>query len=228
MNEQGTLQPVTMGDGAVVDVYQVPARGTRRGAIVLIQEIFGLTAHVREQCDQLAEQGFEVWAPAIFDRQAPGLQLSYAPQDIETAMTLVRAHPFAVAVADAQRCIELLSVSGPVFITGYCYGGSVSWAVACRTAGLSGASCYYGSAMPGLAEEVPRCPVIAHFGEFDSDIPLPGVKHLAALRPEATIHIYPARHGFASDRREDYHAQSAALARTRTLALFNLASEGRA
>ncbi|WP_052130881.1 dienelactone hydrolase family protein [Erwinia typographi] len=214
------MKKLSMSDGKNIDVWVTPAKGKRLGAVVLIQEIFGLTEHIREQCQRWANEGFEVWAPAIFDRQAPGLNLSYSQKDIETAITLVKAHNFELAVSDAMTCIQLLAVEGLVFITGYCYGGSVSWACAARSEELSGAACYYGSKISSLKDEKPRCPTIVHFGEFDPEIPLESVRELQVQRPEVDIYLYPAGHGFQSDRRDDYHKESAELAWERTKKLF--------
>ncbi|HJV86206.1 MAG TPA: dienelactone hydrolase family protein [Noviherbaspirillum sp.] len=221
MPDAGKMISMTMSDGAAVGVYHVEARGPRRGGLVLIQEIFGVTEHIREQCDAYAAEGYEVLAPALFDREAPGLQASYSPEDRQMAIRIMRElHPFDLSVADTQTCIDQLKGKGPIFIIGYCYGGSVTWAAACRCNGLSAASAYYGSMIPRLSSETPRCPVILHFGRHDQSIPLEGIDQVKALHPEVEVHVYDAGHGFNSDRRSDYHEESARLARQCTLALF--------
>ncbi|HEY0844324.1 MAG TPA: dienelactone hydrolase family protein [Noviherbaspirillum sp.] len=221
MTSQGKTMPMTMSDGATIDVYHVGPTGQRRGGLVLIQEIFGVTEHIREQADSYAADGYEVLAPALFDREAPGLQASYSQDDIQKALKVAReAHPFELSIADVQACIDALKEKGPVFITGYCYGGSVSWAAACRCQGLAAASGYYGSLIPALAGETPRCPVILHFGRQDKGIPLEGVESVRRQHPGVGIFLYDAGHGFNSDRRADYHEESARLARQRTLELF--------
>ncbi|MEO6409746.1 MAG: dienelactone hydrolase family protein [Burkholderiaceae bacterium] len=222
MTTRGDLIPMPMSDGASIGVYCVPPAGERRGGLVLIQEIFGVTEHIREQADAWADAGYEVWAPALYDRVAPGLQASYSPQDIEMAKRIAtHEHPFATSVADTQTCIDGLAArGGPVFITGYCYGGSIAWAAACRCDGLAAASGYYGGRVPELAGETPCCPTILHFGRLDKNIPLEGVEKVRTAHPEVKVYLYDAGHGFNSDRRADYHAPSAQLARERTLELF--------
>jgi len=221
MPSNGRMITMTMSDGASIGVYHVEPQGERRGGLVLVQEIFGVTDHIKEQCDSYAAEGYEVLAPALFDREAPGLQASYSPEDIQKAIRIARQqHPFDRSIADVQACIDRLKSAGPVFITGYCYGGSVSWAAACRCEGLAAASGFYGSLIPQLAEETPRCPTILHFGRHDQSIPMEGVEKVRALHPEVEVYVYDAGHGFNSDRRSDYHAESARLARERTLALF--------
>lgn len=223
----GKLIAMTMRDGADIGVYHVEPAGVRRGGLVLIQEIFGVTDHIKEQCDRFAAEGYEVLAPALFDREVPNFQASYSPEDIQRSVRIAREqHPFEQSIADTQVCIDALKDKGPVFITGYCYGGSVSWVAACRCDGLAAASCYYGSLIPKFAEETPKCPTIAHFGRHDKGIPMDGVEKVQRLHPGLDIYVYDVGHGFNSDRRTDYDAESAQLAWERTLALFRASAGG--
>lgn len=219
----GQMIRMTMSDGAEIGVYHAQAEGERRGGLVLIQEIFGVTEHIRELCDEYAADGYEVLAPSLYDREHPDFQADYTGPDFERAVELARKlHPFDLSLKDAQTCIDALKAKGPVFITGYCYGGSVAWAMAGQNDDLAGASCYYGSLVPTMfIDQAPKCATIAHFGRFDTGIPMDGVEALIAkAHPTAEIFVYEAGHGFNSDRRKDYHEPSADLARERTLALF--------
>jgi len=218
----GTMEQMTMSDGAVIAVYHVQPEGARRGGLVLVQEIFGVTDHIRELADEYAGDGYEVLAPALFDREHPGFEADYSGPDFERAIQLARQlHPFDQSLADVQTCIDDLKVRGTVFVTGYCYGGSVAWIAATRLSGVAAASAYYGSLIPGVADEQPKAPVIAHFGRYDQGIPMEGVeKVIAKAWPLAEVFVYEAGHGFNSDRRKDYHEPSADLAKERTLALF--------
>ena len=214
---------MTMSDGAEIAVYHAEPKGERRGGLVLVQEIFGVTDHIRELCDEYAADGYEVLAPALYDREHPGFEADYTGPDFERAVELARTlHPFALSLKDTQTCIDALKAKGPVFITGYCYGGSVSWAMAGQSDDLAAASCYYGSLIPTLfIDRTPKCATITHFGRFDGGIPIEGVEALIAkAHPTAEVFVYEAGHGFNSDRRKDYHEPSADLARERTLALF--------
>jgi carboxymethylenebutenolidase len=223
MEFMGQIIRMTMSDGAEIGVYHADAKGERRGGLVLVQEIFGVTDHIRELCDEYAEDGYEVLSPALYDREHPGFEADYTGPDFERAVELARnLHPFELSLKDAQTCIDTLKEKGPVFITGYCYGGSVAWAMAGQSNDLAASSAYYGSLVPTLfADQAPKCATIAHFGRFDTGIPMEGVEALIAKRhPTAEIFVYEAGHGFNSDRRKDYHEPSADLARERTLALF--------
>lgn len=224
----GEMVRMTMSDGADIAVYHALAEGERRGGVVLVQEIFGVTEHIREMADDFASEGYEVLSPALFDREHPGFEASYTGPDFARAVELARQlHPFELSLKDTQTCIDALKADGPVFVIGYCYGGSIAWAAATKLDGVTAASAYYGSMVPQFAEQAaPRVPVIAHFGRFDGGIPMEGVEKVIAKDfPLAEVFIYEAGHGFNSDRRKDYHEPSADLARERTLALFR-ANEG--
>lgn len=218
---RGEIRPMAMSDGAEIDIYCVAAEGDRRGTIVLLQEIFGLTEHIREQCDGFAAEGFDVVAPALFDREAPGLQVSYSSEDVARCVAIAREqHDFALTIADVGSVVASLQGTGPVFVLGYCYGGSATWAAACRLDGITAAASYYGSHVIRMVDETPRAPVIFHFGDQDASIPLGDVTTLRERHPYLPVHLYHARHGFNSDRREDFDAESAATARARSLAFF--------
>jgi carboxymethylenebutenolidase len=216
------MERMTMADGAEVGVYRAEPVGERRGGLVLVQEIFGVTEHIRGLCDDYAADGYEVLSPALFDREHPRFESDYTGPDFQRAVQLARElHPFDQSLSDVQTCIDALKDRGPVFVVGYCYGGSVAWFAATRMTGIAAAAGYYGSLIPGAADEEPKVPVILHFGRFDSGIPMEGVERVAAKAwPNAEVHVYDAGHGFNSDRRKDYHEASAELARARTLALF--------
>lgn len=214
---------MTMADGAQIAVYRAAPDGERRGGLVLVQEIFGLTDHIREMADQFAAEGYEVLAPALFDREHPGFECDYSGPQFDRAVELARQiHPFEQSLSDCQTCVDALKQAGPVFIAGYCYGGSVAWRMAQISPDLAGASSYYGSMVPTLFKDsAPRCAAIAHFGRYDQGIPMTGVDELSALdHPTAQVFVYEAGHGFNSDRRKDYHEPSADLAWQRTLGLF--------
>ncbi len=220
MSTRGTITQMRMSDGATIGVYQVQPPGKRLGGLVLIQEIFGVTEHIKLLADGYADQGYEVLAPALFDREALGLQLGRTPDDMQQAMKLARElHPFALSLADTQTCIDALSTRGPVFLTGYCYGGSITWAVACRSENLAAASGFYGSQIPAMAAQHPKCPTILHFGRLDASIPMEAVEKVQAAHPEVPVHVYEAGHGFTGD--GPHHDDAAAqLAFERTLAHF--------
>lgn len=219
----GEMIRMTMADGAEISVYHALPAGRRLGGLVLVQEIFGVTDHIREMCDEYAADGYEVLSPALYDREHPGFEAEYTGPDLARAMELARdLHPFELSLSDVQSCINRLRDDGPVFVVGYCYGGSVAWYAAADMDGVTAASGYYGSLVPDRAiNHEPKVPVQMHFGRFDTSIPMEKVEALEAKHyPLAEVFVYDAGHGFNSDRRKDYHEESADLAKERTLALF--------
>lgn len=218
----GEFEQMMMSDGAAIGVYHVQPDGERRGGLVLVQEIFGVSEHIRDMAEEWAAEGYEVLAPSLFDREEPGFVAGYTGDDLQRAMDMVRGrHPFELSLKDVQTCVDALRDKGPVFVVGYCYGGSIAWLSSTRMTGVTAASGYYGGMVPGTADEEPKVPVMLHFGRYDSSIPMEGVEKVIARDwPNAEAFVYDAKHGFNSDRRKDYHEPSSELAKERTLALF--------
>lgn len=210
-------------EGFAFRAYHAWPDGPSKGGLVLVQEIFGVTDHIRELCDQYAADGYDVIAPSLYDRQERGFEAEYTQDGIAQAMKLRDGHDMKFSVGDVQACIDWLRDErgqSKVFITGYCYGGTVAWVAACRCKGLDAASGYYGRGIVEHILETPLCPTILHFGRSDASIPMEWVERIAAEHPEVTVHVYEAGHGFNSDRRTDYSEVDARRARERTLALF--------
>jgi carboxymethylenebutenolidase len=191
-----------------------------RGGIVVIQEIFGVNAHIREVTDRFAAEGYVAVAPAIFDHVEKGFDVGYDAESRARAMPLVGKLDFDQVLSDAAAAIAVASEGGKVGIVGYCFGGTVAWAAAAKLSGLSAAVGYYGGRILSMQDLQPRVPVLLHFGEKDAHIPIAEVRAFAASHPDVPVHIYPADHGFNCDHRASYDVASAALAQTRTLEFF--------
>jgi carboxymethylenebutenolidase len=224
MGENITLK--SRFDGAEIGAYHVKPGDARRGGLVLCQEIFGVTGHIREVCDGFAEDGYEVIAPSFFDRLEKGFAAGYDEAGIAKGIEYSGATPWDQVQGDLQAAIEALD--GPVFVTGFCWGGAAAWLAACRCEGVAAAAAYYGRRITELVDETPKCPTILHFGREDASIPMEVVEFIMAAHPEVPAYIYDAGHGFVSDRRKDYHEDCARLARLRTLQLFHRSSGVRA
>jgi carboxymethylenebutenolidase len=205
-------------DGFSFEAYHAKPSDARRGGLLLIQEIFGVTDHIRELADGFAADGYEVIAPSFYDRLQRGFAADYSQESIQKGVQYSQATPWDQVAADAQAAIDQLQP--PVFVTGFCWGGAATWLVACRCTGVAAAAGYYGRRISELVEETPRCPTILHFGKKDASIPMERVDEIRERHPDLPIYLYDAGHGFVSDRRADYDADSARLARLRTLAHF--------
>lgn len=221
----GGFVDLRAADGFVFPAYVAQPTGQPRAAVVVLQEIFGVNAHIRAVADGYAAAGYLALAPATFHRVKPGVELGYTPDDMSAGMALkaaVEALPAPGVLQDIQAAIDHAAQAGKVGLVGYCWGGLLTWRSACLLQGLSAAVPYYGGGMTTEAEVArrPNCPVLAHFGEQDHWIPLDGVHAFAKAHPEVTLHIYPANHGFNCDQRGAYDAAAAALARQRTLDFF--------
>lgn len=225
MNSAGEMVRVTSRDGFEFGAYHVEPQGARKGGVIVVQEIFGLSSHVREMADRFGAAGYEALAPSMFDRARPG----YLVQPADVAAHMAEGSQLAVgngpvnAMNDIGACFDGMKGKGPVFITGYCYGGTMSWVAAAQLDGLSAASCYYGGNILQLAQMEPKCPIECHFGETDDHIPIDKVREFAASHPKVVVHYYAAGHGFARRGSSDYHPTADATAFERTLSLFEQA-----
>jgi carboxymethylenebutenolidase len=216
----GKMIELTAADGHKLAAYRADPAGKPRGAIVVIQEIFGVNSHIRSVTDGYAADGYLALAPAMYDRVQRGYETGYTPPEIEAGRAIMQKLDWKQTLIDVSAAIEAVKSAGKVGIVGYCWGGAVTWVAAGRLPGLACAAPYYGGAIPNFISEQPKCPVMFHFGEQDQSIPLEQAKKVAAAHPEATTYFYPAGHGFNCDQRGSYNAESAKLARERTLEFF--------
>jgi carboxymethylenebutenolidase len=212
-------------DGHAFTAYVSEPQGQANGAVVVLQEIFGVNGHIRSVADGYAQAGYLAVAPDLFSRVAPGTQLGYTPEDVQAggALKMKVEALGAAALHDIQAAVDFARGAGKVGTVGYCWGGLQSWRAACGVAGVSAAVSYYGggTASPAEIGKTPRVPVLAHFGEQDHLIPLSDVERFRAAHPEVQVHVYPCGHGFNCDQRAAWHAEASKSARERTLAFFS-------
>lgn len=221
----GGIRELRSQDGHAFSAYEARPEGESTAGIVVIQEIFGVNEHIRSVVDGYAQEGYCVIAPAIFDRVKRGVELGYdeagmgagmqlAFQDLQLDHALQDIHTAINAVAE-------FSPGGKVGVVGYCFGGLLTWLSACDLQGVTCASSYYGGGVSGARHKQASCPVMMHFGELDAHIPLSDVEAVREAQPDVQIFVYQdADHGFNCDARGSYQAESAQLARRRTLDFF--------
>lgn len=207
-------------DDASFSAYRVEPSGRRRGGVIVLQEIFGVDAFVTRDCERWAALGFEALAPSLFDRQEPGFVAEHTPDGVQQGFRYAQANGLDNATSDVETCVDWLRGRGPVFVVGYCYGGSIAYLAACKIEDLAAASSYYGSLVPAHAGNKPLCPTICHFGRLDQHIPMSQVEDLRAHRPDVKVYAYDAGHGFNNEGGLAYSRVAAELARQRTLELF--------
>jgi len=208
-------------DGFALGAYAAEPAGAPKGAVVVIQEIFGVNAHIRSVVDGYADAGYYAVAPQIFDRVERDIELGYEEADMTAGIEIAfQKLDRALALQDIQAAIETASVHGKVGVVGYCFGGLLTWLAACELEGVSAASSYYGGGVAGEVDRTARCPVMMHFGELDAHIPMSDVEKIRAAQPDVEVFVYPADHGFNCDHRGSYDQAAAELARSRTLEHF--------
>ena len=208
-------------DGFQLAAYVVKPGGIPRGAIVVVQEIFGVNSHIQSICDRLAENGYVAIAPAMFDRIHPSFESGYTPEEVAQAKALMQNFNIETALLDLEAARRHVASAGKVGIVGFCLGGSLSWLAATRLKGFSGASSFYGGMVQQFASEVPKCPVQFHYGADDASIPSDNYEDVQKQHPAAEFYLYKnAGHGFNCDQRNSYDPESAAVAWARTLTFF--------
>jgi carboxymethylenebutenolidase len=214
-------------DGFECAAYIAQPKGAPKGAIVVVQEIFGVNDHIKEVADGYAAQGYLAVAPATFHRAKHGVSLGYTPDDMQAGMALkaaIEALPAPGVLADLQAAVDYAAQhsGGKVGMVGYCWGGLLTWRAAEQVKGLSAAVPYYGGGSTSDVERArqPHCPVLAHYSDRDHYVPMETVHAFAKAHPEVEMHIYSADHGFNCNHRGAYQEAAAKLALERTLAFF--------
>ena len=205
-------------DGHELDAYIARPTGAPSAGLVVIQEIFGVNAHMRSVTDEFAQAGFLAVAPAMFDRIERNVELDYSGADHQKAMSFLPKLDPEAGLLDVAAAIDYAArESGKkVGVVGYCYGGSMAWLAATRL-NPAVAVGYYGGMIPKFAQETPKAPVMLHFGREDAHIPAEGVHRVKELHPEVEIYWYDAGHAFNRDIGPNYRPEAAKLARERTL-----------
>lgn len=207
-------------DGVAIGAWRADPTAPRRGAVVVVQEVFGVNAHIRDVCERFAASGYAAIAPALFDRLRPGVELGYDEAGIAEGRALVGELGWDAPMRDIWAAAQALREDGRVGVVGYCWGGTVAWLAGCRL-DVGCVSAYYGRQIVDFLGEKPRCPTILHFGAEDPLIPLENVEKVRAAYPDIPLYVYEgAAHGFNCDRRGDFRPSAAEEALSRTLALF--------
>jgi carboxymethylenebutenolidase len=218
------IETITLkaADGHVLDAALVKPTGKPRGGIVVIQEIFGVTRHIRDVAHQYADAGYLAVAPALFDRVRKNADVPYA--DVPAGLALMQQLKPEQTLLDMKAAIDAVSSAGKVGMVGYCWGGTMTWLAACHLPGvtpLTAGVSYYGGGLPRFLDRTPKCPVMFHFGERDAHIPMSDVEQVKKAYPLGMYYTYPADHGFNCTDRPMYDAASAKLAYDRSLEFFH-------
>jgi carboxymethylenebutenolidase len=227
---------VTFRSGADdIPAFSAAPTAQPQAAVIIIHEIWGLNAHIRDVARRFARQGYLALAPDLFSREgAP----QFEPSDRKSLLEFLAAVPDRRIIGDLQAAIEYLTAQGAQKIgsIGFCMGGLYSYLLACKSEKLDAAVDFYGRIVyQQLSDNKPespldlapqlKCPLLCNFGEEDASIPQSDVQKLREkLQGSAqpwTINVYPgAGHAFFNDTRPSYNAAAAADAGTQVLAFL--------
>lgn len=214
-------------DGHELNAYVACPPHAPLGALVIVQEIFGVNAHIRSVADGYAREGYLAVVPALFDRVEPGVELQYVGEDQKRAFELMHKLNPETALKDVAAAFHLATESGKgVGVIGFCFGGLMAWLSATRgaTVKMQPACCvgYYAGGIGKVAQEEPTCPVMLNFGAEDTHIGKDQIEAVEKAHPEVEVYVYPgAGHAFNRDVDPNaYHAPSASQARDRVLAFL--------
>lgn len=217
---------LTAADGQELSAYVAKPEGEALGALVVIQEIFGVNASIRAVADDYAKHGFVAIAPALFDRFEKGLELGYAGDDMKKAFELYgKLNPETQLLDVAAAYAHVAGTGSGTGVIGFCYGGLLAWLSSTRANAhnmtLKAAVGYYAGGIGKVASEDPTCPFQLHFGADDDHIGKDQVDAVRAAHPNVEIFLYDgAGHAFANAARPSYVAAASDLAHQRSLAFL--------
>lgn len=218
----GDYVTLVAADGHKLTAYVARPEGKPIAGLVVVQEIFGVNAHIRSVADGYAKDGFLAVAPALFDRFQPAIELGYEGADLQAAMRFIPLLDMEKSLADVAAAVEFAgdATGKKVGVIGYCFGGTLAWLAATRLHPAAAVG-YYGGRIGNYAVEIPTAPVMLHFGKQDKHIPADEVAKVHAAHPEVEIFWYDAGHAFNCNPRPSYNADAAAQARERSLSFLN-------
>jgi carboxymethylenebutenolidase len=213
-----TVRLASAADGFEFEAYRAGVSDARRGGLVILHAIWGVTPHLRALADDYAELGYETLVPSLFDRFQTGFaERNTDPALMARQMDLAERTGWGADVLDAvQAAIDALEP--PVFAMGFCFGGTTAWLAAARCSGLAAVASFYGGQIAAYLAEAPRVPTILHLGKHDELIPPADVETIRAAYPDLPVYMYEAGHAFVAP--NAYHEDSARLSKLRTLAHF--------
>lgn len=214
-----TTDLISAHDGFSLGAHRADPKAAPIGGVVVLQEIFGVTDHIKEICARFAAAGYAAIAPNLYDRVERGFHAEHDADGVKKGIAAVMASPWPQVVGDIQAAIDALPQ--PAYVTGFCYGGAAAWVAAAHCSGLKAASCFYGRLIADLlGANKPTIPVMLHYGAHDASIPPENVEKVRLAAPDSPLYLYDAGHGFCREASSDFHAPSRDLAMARTLDWF--------
>jgi carboxymethylenebutenolidase len=220
---------LTADDAHKFSAYRADPTDPPKGAVVVVQEVFGVNPHIRKITDSFAAKGYVAIAPALFDRVQTGVELGYDEDGLASGLALKQQIETERSLGDIQAAVDAVKSAGKVAIVGYCWGGYLAYLSSNRIRGIACAIGYYGGGIVDEYREKRKIPTLLHFAENDPLIPFADVIQFRAHRPDVSAFSYPAAtHGFNCDERDSYSQAAAERALDRTLFWISQYVEGQA
>ena len=220
---------IDAGGGEHYDGYLALPRAGKGPGVIIVQEIFGVNAHIRAVAEQYALAGYVALAPDIFWRAQRRVELGYEGADRDQALALLKRTDADQAAADlgaaAATLRALPETAGKIGAVGFCFGGQLTYLMAARGS-VDAAVAYYGGGIHNKLDQAAniRVPMLFHYAEHDSSIPqtaVAQVKQSFAGHPNVQFYDYPGvAHGFNCSDRAAYNQQASTLAHGRTLSFL--------
>jgi carboxymethylenebutenolidase len=212
------MTTLTAADGHRLDCWIETAEGRRKGGLVILQEIFGVTDQLKSVARRYAGLGYEVAIPALFDRKERGAVIPFS--EAPRGRDMMLASDLTETVMDIAAAVDRLKTGGgKVAVMGFCWGGGLAIRAA-QKLDIAGAVAFYGTRLPQYLDCPLKAPVLGHFGTTDDHVPPAMLDEAKAYLPELEVHMYEAGHAFANDARPSYVAEAADLAHERTQAFL--------
>ena len=218
---------LTASDGASFSAYRAEPAETPKGAVVVLQDVFGLTSEIRKAADAFAAVGYVAIAPSLFDRVKPGVSLGHDEGGKAEGAAITAQIGKEQAISDIQAAVDAVKDAGKVAIVGFCWGGDLAYTAANKVNGIACVIGYDGSATVADYREKRKVPTLLHFGESDPEIPLEDIAQFRAWRPDVSAFTYPeATQGFGCGERGSFRENAAEKALERTLFWISQYVEG--
>ena len=196
------MKILTAADGHKFDCWMQKKEGVRRGGLVILQEIFGVTDQLKGVAVRYSKLGYEVAVPALFDRQEKSAVILFSEGPKGRDMML--ASDLNQTMLDIDAAVQVLAASGgKVAVMGFCWGGGLALRAVQKLQVAAGIS-FYGTRLPQYLDSPLKAPFLAHFGDSDDHIPAEMIEQTKAYLPEMEVHMYEAGHAFANDARPSY------------------------
>ncbi len=217
---------LTASDGHKFSAYRADPSGAPKGAVVVVQDVYGVNPQIQKIADEFAAKGYVAIAPSLFDRVKPGVSLSADAAGLAEGKELAKQVDQEAALADIQATVESVKAAGKVAIVGYAWGGLLAYVATNTVSGLACSIGYYGAGVESDFRVKRKIPTLMHFGENDDLIPLEEIVQFRANSPDVSAFSYPGvGQGFAVDGAA-YNAEAAQAAEDRTLVRISQFVEG--